>query len=124
VSAGREARLRELLAATVDALDSVRGAHVQYQQLTQSVDKVTEEARAALSDAATPAPFQPTHRHKKRGSTYQVIGTASVQSADFSCLGDESVATVYQDENGRLWVRAFDEFNDGRFEALAIGTQP
>jgi hypothetical protein len=60
--------------------------------------------------------FQPTHRHKKRGSVYQVIGTAQLQATE--PLSDNAQLTVYRAEDRTLWVRSTGEFNDGRFEPL------
>ncbi|MGB9154385.1 MAG: DUF1653 domain-containing protein [Alphaproteobacteria bacterium] len=55
-----------------------------------------------------------TVRHKKRGTTYEVIGYAELQMAhdvvDGSCL------IIYRGEDGKLWAREEGEFEDGRFE--------
>lgn len=69
-------------------------------------------------------------RHKKRGTTYEVIGEAEVQisigdvfdGTRVVCEGDR--LTVYRGAGGKLWVRPSDEFNDGRFEAVGtdVGT--
>jgi len=57
-------------------------------------------------------------RHKKRGSTYTVVGLAEVQADE--PLTDYEVVTVYRcRETGRLWVRRKSEFEDGRFEPLS-----
>lgn len=61
--------------------------------------------------------WAPTHRHKKRGTTYKVLGSAEIQTAQG--LSDGEAAVVYQDEEGKLWCRALGEFKDGRFEELA-----
>ena len=54
--------------------------------------------------------------HKKRGSTYTVIGIGYLQTRhDF--LDDEEVV-IYQEPSGILWVRPLTEFCDGRFEAV------
>jgi hypothetical protein len=63
-------------------------------------------------------------RHKKRGSTYIEIGRGKLQSNDPTGLGDMQPMVVYRSEaDGSLWVRPEDEFDDGRFEALAV-TRP
>lgn len=57
--------------------------------------------------------FRPTHHHIKSGGDYEVIGTATMQCA--RTVPDETLMIVYQDKNGRMFVRAQYEFNDGRF---------
>jgi len=66
---------------------------------------------------ATRAPqWQPTHRHKKRGTKYQYKGAAYIQTED--PLLDNDLVAVYVGENGQLWVRPMEEFEDGRFKEL------
>lgn len=73
-------------------------------------------ARATLS-AAT---FIPTHRHKKRGSQYQVMAHGRLQvDADL----DMEKVTIYRAEDGSWWVRPDYEFNDGRFEPIATAAE-
>lgn len=64
-------------------------------------------------------------RHKKRGSSYRVIGEGKMQSEHWRA-GDNPEAYVdmepvmiYEDEAGDFWVRPKDEFEDGRFEDIA-----
>lgn len=58
-------------------------------------------------------------RHLKRGTTYEVVGVAKLQTALTEGLADETPMVVYRNEaNGKLSVRALDEFHDGRFEWL------
>lgn len=64
--------------------------------------------------------------HVKRGTTYDVIGEAEMQIAKptgytdrdkgyrFIMEGDN--LTIYKGEDGKLWARFPDEFNDGRFK--------
>jgi hypothetical protein len=59
-------------------------------------------------------------RHKKRGSTYTVIGEAAVQSDTHIVEGDTLV--IYQAEDGRIWARPKVEFHDGRFEEIKEST--
>lgn len=74
--------------------------------------------RAMLSAAPQPPAeggWKPTHRHKKRGSTYTVIATGRLQvDGDL----DMERVTIYRAEDGTTWVRPDYEFNDGRFEVL------
>ena len=73
-------------------------------------------------------------RHKKRGTTYTVLGFARAQVSKASPLGgsfpatarllcDDDALIVYHGEDGQLWVRFPDEFNDGRFEELSTGEE-
>ena len=56
-------------------------------------------------------------RHKKRGTEYEVLGEADLQTG--KPLTDYAVVIVYRDvTTGRIWVRPRDEFTDGRFEVL------
>lgn len=77
--------------------------------------RMAKEVHAACAAEA----WNPTHRHVKRGSTYRVVGEARVQVAhDFRSLREDDRLTVYQGEDGQLWARFTDEFNDGRFVAI------
>jgi hypothetical protein len=67
-------------------------------------------------------------RHRKRGTTYDVLGVAEAQVSKFGrsdfpatgrLIGDGDRIVVYRGEDGKLWCRFEDEFNDGRFEVLA-----
>lgn len=55
-------------------------------------------------------------RHKKRGTTYQVLHSGCLQvDGDL----DNERVTVYRcEQDGGIWVRPDYEFNDGRFEEL------
>lgn len=55
----------------------------------------------------------PRYRHKKRGTTYEVISVGE----DENCRG--TTVIVYRGEDdGKIWVRPSEQFFDGRFEEL------
>ena len=57
------------------------------------------------------------YRHKKRGSTYQVIGIGDLQSS--IPIEEGTKLVLYKcEEDDRIWVRPAIEFFDGRFEKL------
>jgi hypothetical protein len=61
--------------------------------------------------------WKPTHRHRARGSLYQVMATGRMQIASEAL--DDCPVTIYRDETDTWWTRPTCEFNDGRFERLA-----
>lgn len=58
-------------------------------------------------------------RHAKRGTTYELIGVASVQSD--SAIHEDDQLMVYRGEDGVLWARLLAEFGDGRFVPVIPG---
>jgi len=56
-------------------------------------------------------------QHKKRGTTYQLLGRAEMQSETPVAEGDH-VEVYRSEQDGKLWVRPPGEFHDGRFEKL------
>lgn len=67
--------------------------------------------------APLPQTFVATHRHKARGSTYQLIGGATIQTD--GKLADMDAVVIYRNEDGTLWARSPSEFFDGRFGEIS-----
>lgn len=56
-------------------------------------------------------------RHLKRGTVYVELGRAELQMSQ-DMLVDGSSMVVYRGDDGKLWVRREEEFEDGRFEEV------
>lgn len=78
--------------------------------------KAVEAALEQVKDKM-PARVGRTYRHLKRGTSYRVVGEALLQISTEQLKDGDSV-TVYQGEDGKLFVRGTDEFHDGRFEEV------
>lgn len=85
-----------------------------------------QEALPSDEPASSPAGGEVRRvRHKKRGTTYRVLHGAVMQSTHwrdthYKVPADGRTVVVYQSEDdGSVWVRPAEEFEDGRFEALS-----
>eukprot|EP00918_Siedleckia_nematoides_P036361 GHVU01079058.1.p1 GENE.GHVU01079058.1~~GHVU01079058.1.p1 ORF type:complete len:311 (-),score=46.14 GHVU01079058.1:287-1219(-) len=122
----------------VQRIDAASSQPFACEADVEEAEEIVREELAALFPApSAPAAggWEPTHRHVKRGTTYRVLGEAEAQvsTGDYrawpkgNAEGHGPVArlvhdgvrlTVYQGEDGKLWVRFPDEFADGRFATL------
>jgi len=116
VMSGGRAFNRQLAA---QARDELRASQAQADAQAQEIAKLrAENERLRNLDHVFRwnEAFSPTHQHKKRGSTYELLGTARIQSDE--PLSDMAAVEVYIGRGGDLWARRQSEFHDGRFTAL------
>jgi hypothetical protein len=56
-------------------------------------------------------------RHIKRGTLYTEIGRAELQIVNWNVVKGSRLV-IYRGEDGKLWARQEDEFEDGQFEEV------
>lgn len=108
------------------------GVEEAYKEYTGHVSPAVERLRSALTASAP----EDLYRHKKRGTTYRLLGIGKMQATNWfkeqwqhadpqsdnpplRTLDSVDMAevTIYQSTtDGSLWVRPKDEFEDGRFK--------
>lgn len=60
-------------------------------------------------------------RHIKRGTEYDVLGFAELQSEEFYGPTEGALLVIYRGADGKIWAREDSEFNDGRFKRINRG---
>lgn len=83
-----------------------------------------DNLRSLSAEPAQGEQWHPTHRHVKRDTDYQLIGTGKMQAEawfDYAsgASADMQKVAIYRGDDGQLWVRPIAEFIDGRFEPLS-----
>jgi hypothetical protein len=94
--------------------------------VNKALREQVSELCAALQPSDSPAleAGVATHRHVKSGHLVRVIGVGKMQSGNWYETGigfravDMRPVVIYE-HDGNLWARPVEEFNDGRFAALA-----
>lgn len=101
------------------------------EQSKKDAIRKAERILSAIGHPVQPV-WRPTHRHKKRGSEYMMLGIGKMQAEHWYLPGameagpsvDMQEVAIYRSEDGKLWVRSREEFEDGRFEAIPAAPQP
>jgi hypothetical protein len=116
-----EARIKVLEEALTRHADMVMDLFVRLGGVLEKPHWLSTELaciQSSLRDAAL-SPAQdtaPVYLHKKRGTTYTLVGEATLQVTE--AAHDNARLVIYRSTtDGRLWVRPYHEFHDGRFEA-------
>lgn len=96
-------------------------------EYVSELEDLAEAIRALSAEPVQGEQWQPTHRHVKRGTDYEVLGIGKMQTERWiepgiypkPGIADMREVVVYRSvDDGSLWVRPIEEFNDGRFEVL------
>lgn len=109
-----------------------KGHETRYEAKAAAQADYESRILSAL-EATPPAPkVTATHRHKKRGTEYVLIGVGKMQTERWiepgiypnPGLADMREVAIYRSvDDGSLWVRPREEFEDGRFEALTAAQE-
>jgi len=116
-------KVRSILTAHADSPDVISGGLHIFPTTVVSGGAEWSRHYAPPSGQTAPEPggappslpesdvFTATHRHKKTGGLYRLLGFATHTE-------DEQDVAIYQGEDGRFWARPKAIFEDGRFEEL------
>lgn len=122
--------LREIATAALTAAAALRAPTSLAPGCCSAISPCGHQQRSpaticeVCAQAALRAPVQEAVRrvrHKKRGTTYEVLGDAEMQlsRANFHYIYEGNLLTVYRcEKTGKLWCRFPGEMSDGRFEAV------
>jgi hypothetical protein len=90
------------------------------REYTDLIDRKLAPAAMKCIITAALSQNKATHRHKKRGTEYVLIGIGKMQSEKWYPVDMREVA-IYRSATDptEIWVRPREEFEDGRFEALS-----
>jgi hypothetical protein len=122
------AAIRHALVAALATIPS-GGEPEPVEEGTTAFDYFVEAQLDRLASPPKPSEAMvATHRHVKRGTEYVLIGYGKMQAGDWhqaatrflpECPVDGREVAIYRSvDDGSLWVRPREEFEDGRFIAL------
>ena len=95
------------------------GDYITAYDTTVLLDHITQlTADLKTHEAAAREQRVATHRHRKRGTEYRIVGRFQVQTSTPIVEGD--IVYGYVAEDGSGWARLVSEFEDGRFENIDI----
>ena len=117
-----------ILATEPDIPACVDGSGIWTKRMAFALSKALASPAQEIADEGA------THRHKKRGTEYVLIGIGRMQSEwwldSLSKDGDDPIdmreVAIYRSATDptEIWVRPREEFEDGRFETLTPQVTP